>query len=156
MDNTPIVVDDNVTIAEDTPVSGNVLTNDKGSGNPASSISVTSFKIGSTTYTVGQTASISGVGSITINTNGAYTFTPTANYNGTLPLIEYTATDANGGTDVGALNITVTPVNDAPVAVDDIKTTNENTTASGNVLTDGTARQILAHNETWAKTCEKQ
>ena len=23
-------------------------------------------------------------------------------------------------------------------------------------LTDGTARQILAHNETWAKNCEKQ
>lgn len=24
------------------------------------------------------------------------------------------------------------------------------------VLTDGTARQILAHNETWSKNCEKQ
>jgi hypothetical protein len=35
MDNTPIVVDDNATGLEDTPISGNVLTNDKGSGNPA-------------------------------------------------------------------------------------------------------------------------
>jgi CshA-type fibril repeat protein len=138
MDNTPIVVDDNATGTEDTPISGNVLTNDRGSGIPAAGITVTNFIINNTTYTVGQTASISGVGSITINTDGSYTFTPTANYNGALPLIEYTATDANGGMDVGALNITVTPVNDAPIAVDDIKTTNENTTASGNVLTDGT------------------
>ncbi len=139
MDNTPIVVDDNATGTEDTPISGNVLTNDRGSGIPAAGITVTNFIINNTTYTVGQTASISGVGSITINTDGSYTFTPTANYNGTLPLIEYTATDANGGTDVGALNITVTPVNDAPIAVDDIKTTNENTAASGNVITDVTA-----------------
>ncbi len=138
MDNTPIVVDDTATGTEDTPISGNLLTNDKGSGNPAVGITVTSFTIGSTTYPAGTTATIAGVGSIIMNTNGTYTFTPAANYNGTVPLIEYTATDANGGTDVGALALTITAVNDAPVAVDDAIATNENTPVSGNVLTDGT------------------
>ena len=107
MDNTPIVVDDNATGLEDTPISGNVLTNDKGSGNPAATLTVTNFTIGGVTFTAGQTATIAGVGTITINANGTYTFTPTANYNGTLPLIEYTATDANSGTDVGALNLSL-------------------------------------------------
>jgi len=138
MNTTPVVVDDNATVAEDTPVTGNVLTNDKGSGNPAAVITVTNFTVGGVTYTAGQTANLTGVGTISIGTNGSYTFTPVANYNGTVPLIEYTATDANGGTDVGALNITVTPVNDPPLAIDDIKSTNENTAVTGNVLTDGT------------------
>jgi hypothetical protein len=132
------VVDDNATGTEDTPISGNVLTNDRGSGNPATTLTVTNFTIGGVTFTAGQTATIAGVGTITINADGSYTFTPTANYNGTLPLIEYTATDANGGSDVGALNITVTAVNDAPIAVDDVVGINENTSVSGNVLTDGT------------------
>jgi len=138
MNTTPVVVDDNATGTEDTPLTGNVLTNDKGSGNPASVITVTNFTVGGVTYTAGQTATIAGVGTISIGTNGSYTFTPVANYNGTVPLIEYTATDANGGTDVGALNITVTPVNDPPLAIDDVKSTNENTAVTGNVLTDGT------------------
>jgi gliding motility-associated-like protein len=138
MDNTPIVVDESATGTEDTPISGNVLTNDRGSG--GASITVTSFTIAGVTgtFSPSQTATIPNVGTIVINANGSYTFTPTANYNGTVPSIDYTATDANGGSDVGALQLTITPVNDAPVAVDDIKTTNENTTASGNVLTDGT------------------
>ena len=67
MNTTPVVVDDNATVAEDTPASGNVLTNDKGSGNPAAVITVTNFTVGGVTYTAGQTATITGVGSIVIN-----------------------------------------------------------------------------------------
>ena len=41
-------------------------------------------------------------------------------------------------TDTATVNVTVTAVNDAPIAVDDAKTTAEDTTVSGNVLTNDT------------------
>ena len=139
MDNTPSIVDDAKTGTEDTPLTGNVLTNDTGSGSPAAALTVISFTLGGVTYTAGQTATIANVGTFVMNANGSFTFTPVANYNGSVPAIEYTATDANGGSDVGALALTITPVNDAPVAIDDVIATNENTAVSGNVLTAGTA-----------------
>jgi CshA-type fibril repeat protein len=137
MNNTPSIVDDAKTGAEDAQVTDNVLTNDSGSG--GSALTVTSYTIAgiSGTFSPSQTVTIPNVGTIVINANGSYTFTPTTNYNGTVPAIDYTATDANGGSDIGTLVLTITPVNDAPLAVDDVVTTNENTAVSGNVLTDG-------------------
>jgi hypothetical protein len=139
MSNTPSIVDDAKTGTEDTPLTGNVLTNDTGSGSPAAALTVTTFTVGGVTYNAGQTATIANVGTLVMNADGSFTFTPVANYNGSVPAIEYTATDANGGSDVGALALTITPVNDAPVAIDDVIATNENTPVSGNVLTTGTA-----------------
>jgi hypothetical protein len=57
---------------------------------------------------------------------GTITFTPNANYNGPASFT-YTVIDSNGGRATGTVNITVTPVNDAPVAVDDSYSTNEDT-----------------------------
>jgi hypothetical protein len=65
-------------------------------------------------------------------------FTPAANFNGTVT-IPFTVTDNDGGTSAPANEvITVTPVNDAPTAVANSYTTNEDTSVSGNVLTDDT------------------
>ena len=47
-----------------------------------------------------------------IGANGAYTFTPDANYNGTVPTVSYTVTDGSGNNVTSTLNISVTPVND--------------------------------------------
>ena len=87
---------------------------------------------------MGTPVAIAGVGSITINANGSYSFTPAANYTGAIPLITYTVSDGNGGTDTSTLQLTMVPVNDPPVATDDVKPVVEDTPASGNVLTDGT------------------
>ena len=57
---------------------------------------------------------------------GTFTFTPTANYAGPATFT-YTVYDGNGGTATGTVNITVDPVNDAPVAVADAFTINEDT-----------------------------
>ena len=43
--------------------------------------------------------------------------------------------DGNGGTDTEVFTITVTPVNDAPIATDDSATTDEDFPVSVNVLT---------------------
>ena len=54
----------------------------------------------------------------TYRDDGQIRFTPAANFNGTASF-EYTVSDGNGGTDTGLVTITVTSVNDAPVAEDD-------------------------------------
>ncbi|MGL4636686.1 MAG: Ig-like domain-containing protein [Beijerinckiaceae bacterium] len=90
------------------------------------------------TQPVGSAISIPGVGSVTINADGSYSFTPVANYTGAIPVITYTVSDGNGGTDTSTLILNITPVNDPPVATDDTNTTAEDTPASGNVITGGT------------------
>ncbi|MCF6182500.1 Ig-like domain-containing protein [Lutibacter sp.] len=79
----------------------------------------------------GDTLTITGVsnptnGTIVLNGDGTVTFTPDANYNGPASF-DYTISDGNGGTDTATVNVTVNPVNDAPVAVDDTASTNEDT-----------------------------
>src|SRR5204863_37660 len=60
-----------------------------------------------------------------LNNDGTVTFTPSLNFNGTAGF-DYTVSDGSLS-DVGHVTITVTAVNDAPVAVDDSATTAEDT-----------------------------
>ncbi|MGE0165096.1 MAG: tandem-95 repeat protein, partial [Dongiaceae bacterium] len=54
-------------------------------------------------------------------------FTPAADYAGPASFT-YTVLDGNGGTSIATVNVTVNPVNDAPVANADAVSTNEDTT----------------------------
>ena len=58
-------------------------------------------------------------GTVTLDTLGNITFTPLENFNGTVT-IPYIISDGNGGTATANEIITVNPINDAPVAVDDL------------------------------------
>ncbi|PKG78879.1 hypothetical protein CXF80_11475 [Shewanella sp. Actino-trap-3] len=51
-------------------------------------MTVQSFSIDGVTgpLTLGQAVIIAGVGSFTLSANGAYSFTPVANYNGPVPV----------------------------------------------------------------------
>ncbi|MDV7214218.1 Ig-like domain-containing protein, partial [Azotobacter beijerinckii] len=60
---------------------------------------------------------------------GVVSFTPTANWNGTTSFT-YTLSDGNGGTDTATVSVTVTPVNDAPDAVNDSFTVAEDSGAT--------------------------
>ena len=105
---------------EDTPKTGNVIDTALTSNDGA--ITVTSFSIAGVTGTFNagsSAATIPNVGSITIGTNGAYTFTPLPNWNGVVPTITYSLSDGFGVAETSDLVITVTPVSDDPVAVDD-------------------------------------
>ncbi|MEJ8849748.1 cadherin-like domain-containing protein [Variovorax rhizosphaerae] len=68
-----------------------------------------------------------GVYPVTVDGDGGYSFDPVVDYHGPVPGITYTVDDGNGGTATGKLTIVVTPVNDAPVAVDDTFSTKEDT-----------------------------
>ena len=84
-----VLVADTKTIDEDTVATGNVLDNDSDVDN---TLTVASFTIAGVTgtFNAGQTATIAGVGTLVINANGSYTFTPSAIYNGTVPVVTYT------------------------------------------------------------------
>lgn len=79
------------------------------------SLSISGFAVNGSTYAAGATATVPGVGTITVNIDGSYTFTPALDFNGAVPPVTYTVTDGHGGTDTSTLTITVTPVDDPVV-----------------------------------------
>ena len=62
--------------------------------------------------------------SFVLNKDGTFIYTPTANYNGS-DAFTYEVSDSNGGTAQATATITISPVNDAPVADDDFYSINE-------------------------------
>ena len=110
----PSPVDDLFTIAANTSLVGNVLTNDTDADGDA-----LSAMIGS-----GPTH-----GAVTLDPDGSFTYTPTAGYNGT-DNFSYTVNDGRGGTSQAGVLITITPVDGAPLVRNNIGyfTTKPNTT----------------------------
>ena len=91
------------------------------------------WTINGTEYNAGTTASLIGQGLFVLNTNGSYFFTPSANFNGTVPAISYTVTDGSL-TSTATLNLTVTAVNDAPVGTNDTVAGTEDVAITGNLV----------------------
>ena len=54
-------------------------------------------------------------GTLTLNADGSFTYTPDANYNGT-DSFTYKANDGTADSNVATVTLTVTAVNDAPAA----------------------------------------
>lgn len=65
-----------------------------------------------------------GKGSLTLNPNGSFSYTPSANANGS-DSFTYRANDGAANSNPATVTITVNPVNDAPVAVNNSYTVNE-------------------------------
>ena len=114
---------------DDGSVTGNVLDNDSDVDN---TLSVSSYSVAgfSGNIAAGTGTTIVGVGSIVIDANGHYSFTPDANYHGAVPQITYTTNTGASST----LDITVNSANDLPVAENASKTTLEDTPVSGQVV----------------------
>ncbi|WP_370074047.1 beta strand repeat-containing protein [Salipiger bermudensis] len=115
----PVAIDDTVVTTEDNAVNVAVLTND--SDVDGDTLSVASATNGSN-------------GTTTVEADGTITYTPDANFNGT-DSFTYTISDGIGGTDTAAVAVTVTSVNNAPVAVDDAVVTAEDNAVNVAVLT---------------------
>ncbi|MBD8529623.1 MULTISPECIES: tandem-95 repeat protein [unclassified Massilia] len=71
-------------------------------------------------------------GSVQVATDGSYTYTPAADYFGS-DSFTYAIEDGHGGRNLYRVDVTVTPVNDAPVAADVTVGTVEDTPVSGNL-----------------------
>ncbi|WP_201607743.1 Ig-like domain-containing protein [Psychrobacter immobilis] len=106
----PVANNDDQSMEEDSgTTTGNVLTND------VSGLTVTGIQIGGADYTVGTSIDIPDVGSVQIDANGDYSFTPVEDYSGDVPTITYTVSDGTT-TDTADLNIEVIAVADKPTA----------------------------------------
>ena len=93
----PIADNEVNTTPEDTPISvpasAGLLAGDTDvDGGP---LVLTTFKVAGipTAFAAGSTASIPGIGSLTIKSDGSYTFVPSPNYNGPVPVATYTVSD---------------------------------------------------------------
>ncbi|MDZ4356001.1 MAG: tandem-95 repeat protein, partial [Variovorax sp.] len=105
------------TTNEDTPVSGRVTGSDIDSGDTL-------------TYTKGTDPSN---GTVTVNPDGTYTYTPNPDFHGT-DSFTVTVSDGHGGTTTSTITVTVDPVNDLPTVPNYTETTNEDMPVSGKVI----------------------
>ncbi len=130
----PVATDDTIGVPEDTPVSGNVLTNDSDvDGDPLTVVSYTVDGLPGP-IPAGTPVGIPDVGSLYIDPNGGFTFTPATNYAGPIPSVTYVIADGNGEMDTGRLTLAIVPSNDPPTAVDDARVVIEDTPTTGTVL----------------------
>jgi VCBS repeat-containing protein len=127
----PAADDDTASTNEDSVgVSGDVLANDTDVDGEALTVASPGTYVG--TY-----------GTLTIAADGSYTYTPGAGAQAldvgesAQDVFTYAATDGTAS-DTATLTVTVTGLNDAPVAVDDTNSTDENSPVSGNVLANDT------------------
>ncbi len=116
------IVADKATVVEDTPTIIKVLGNDTFEGTD---------KVVSLDTNNGPAN-----GTVSVNPDGSVTYTPNDNYHGTDSFI-YIVT-SGGVSEYTTVNVDVTPVNDAPVAKDDIATTQEDTAVTIDVLPNDT------------------
>ena len=130
---------DTLTIKEDTAGTVNVIANDMDAEGDTLSVTAVSEPSNGTAEIV--------EGSMT-----EVTYTPKTNFHGT-DSFTYEVSDGYGGTDTGTVDVTITPVNDAPVATNDIFTVLENASATSlNVIAndidvDGDTLSISVVNE---------
>ena len=103
--------------AEDTVISGSVVASDVDGDTP--------------TYSAGATTPTNG--SVVVNADGSFDYTPDANFNGT-DSFTVAFDDGNGGTNEATVSVTVAPVNDAPTASAVAVSGAEDTVISGSVV----------------------
>ncbi len=122
--NPPTVVDDNAVTNEDTPVTISILNNDSDmdvSHGNAGIIDVASVDLDLSIPGIQNIHVIPGEGTFTVNNSGVVTFTPDANFFGIVTPIGYRIKDLAGAlSDSATIFVTVNPINDAPVAVNDV------------------------------------
>lgn len=126
----PVAVADSYTTAEDTPLTRNALTGVLSNDTDADNQTLTAILVQNAAH-----------GSLTLNTNGSFNYTPAPDYHGP-DTFSYQANDGTANSAMVTVNLTVTPVNDAPVANADYYSVDEDLTltrsAANGVLTNDT------------------
>ena len=105
----PVAVNDLVTTNEDTPVTDTVAGNDT-AGDGVSTFTLIGVNGGATH------------GTVTMGTDGRYTYTPAANFNG-VDIFTYKLCDLDNDCSQATVTVTINSVNDLPAAVADTNTT---------------------------------
>ncbi|WP_418127723.1 Calx-beta domain-containing protein [Variovorax sp. KK3] len=129
----PVATDDRATVAEDTPLTLDLLGNDRDIDGDV----LTIVAINGSPVSAGAPVSVADgaghvVGTLTLNADRTVTFNPAANYHGPVEF-DYTISDGHGGSDTAHVAIDVVSVDDLPVAVSDSFETPQGMLVSGTV-----------------------
>jgi gliding motility-associated-like protein len=122
IDDTPVANDDNPAVDEDGTLNSDVSSNDTG--------------LEDTPVTFTLISDVSN-GTLVLNNDGTYSYTPAAGFNGNDSFV-YEVCDNNGDCNQATVNITVNPVDDTPVANDDAASVDQDGTLNDNVATNDT------------------
>ena len=117
----PVATADPAVTPEDTPVAGQVTVVDIDVGDTPTAALVT----------------VPDHGSVAVHADGSYTYTPYPDYHGADQFV-VGVDDGQGGTAQVTVQVTVTPVNDAPLAADDTFSTPETTAVTVRPLANDT------------------
>ena len=140
----PVANDDAFVTDEATAVNGDVLA-DNGSGvdDDVDGDPLTVASVNGAAGDVGVLLTLPSGALLTVDLSGTFVYDPNGQFDslgvGDPPAVDsfiYEITDGNGGVAGADVTVSITPVNNAPVARDDDFTTNEATPATGNVLVD--------------------
>jgi VCBS repeat-containing protein len=120
--------------SENQTVTGNLFANN-GDGVDTGAFSIAFFFVGPDMYTAGQTAPLPGGGTLTVNSDGTFTFIPGVGYDalfdGEPASFSFSYEDDNASTAVVTINIA--GVNDAPIVSVATNSVNEDATVNGSV-----------------------
>ncbi len=127
VNDSPVAVNDNATVNEDQTLSASVAGNDSDVDHTAAQL----------TYSLVSGGTAASNGTLTLNPNGSYSYVPNANFNGTVSFT-YQVCDPASACATATATISVTAVNDAPVANADNATTNEDNVVVINIPSNDT------------------
>ena len=120
--------DDTATTPEDAPIIIDVLSND-------TDVDLDNLSISSVTHGANGTVTTDGT---------SVTYAPVLNFYGT-DTFTYEVSDGNGGSDTATVTVTVSAVNDAPVAVDDRYDFKKKERKKGDFILEISAPGVLAN-----------
>ena len=117
-DKAPVDADENNSVTEDVtltvPAASGLLANATDAEGAAPKITAFTVAGQAGPFQLGTGYSISGVGTITVDADGSYSFAPAENYDGVIPAIGYTVSDGKLD-DTSTLTLTMIPVEETPV-----------------------------------------
>lgn len=116
----PVALDDTQTLDENSSTTFDIRSNDSDDDTLTSNLTISTASSAPSNGTVTN----NNDGTITYNHNGSETTTDSFNY---------IVSDDTGGSDTGTVTITITPVNDTPIAITDTATVAENGNITFNI-----------------------
>lgn len=132
----PVAVNDSQTTNEEQAITFSIIANDYDVDGPGT-INAASVDLDPSLSMPGEqkTITIIGEGTYQVDAAGNLTFTPVTDYYGIATPINYTIEDVNGNlSNEAQIQVTVLPVNDLPIAFDDIFSADEDVTTIFTIL----------------------